>query len=260
MKNNKTYHPNTREALLKHYQTYPKLQTEDIFKYIFQSALGCEHLLASKEKALDYIKREYASSPQTDIPLIERLDGAYSRVYLSVLKTGLSPETLATLFCLSAKKEPHGKQALEAKLAVASALVHDGELPLDRDTFDQMCDAWRSEDYPAVHHSEAFRAAYHPAYRVIDNRYADILPIFSEIDGCFGKGVSPVAIAVTDAKERASLAEMLREIYACDVVDAAEFLKKTADGVSVRPALLVGDDLSCLALEKGAYCVIRLEN
>ena len=54
--------------------------------------------------------------------------------------------------------------------------------------------------------------------------------------------------------------EFINELASMNAIDAAEFLKKMAGGVSVRPALLVGDDLSCLALEKGAYCVIRLEN
>jgi hypothetical protein len=32
----------TRDLLIKHYQTYPKLQTEDIFKYLFVTAKQAE--------------------------------------------------------------------------------------------------------------------------------------------------------------------------------------------------------------------------
>ena len=88
-----------------HFKAYPQLQAEDIFKYLFQSAFGCEHLVSNEEMALAYIKREYETVSYTDAPKIEPLDGEYSRVYLSCLNDGLSLETLAKLFCLSAKKE-----------------------------------------------------------------------------------------------------------------------------------------------------------
>jgi len=159
----------TRALLIKHYQTYPKLQTEDIFKYLFQSAFGCEHLVADEDTVLAYIRREYEAVPKTDAPLIEPLDGEYCRVHLSCLNDGLKPETLARLFCLSSKKEPNGKADLEQKLLVARELVESGEIPLDRTHFDAMLEAWRKNGYPAVRHSETFRSAYRPAYRVIMN-------------------------------------------------------------------------------------------
>ena len=42
----------TRALLIGHYQAYPKLQIQDIFKFLFQSAFGCEHLVSDEEKAL----------------------------------------------------------------------------------------------------------------------------------------------------------------------------------------------------------------
>lgn len=172
----------TRQNLIQHCKNYPALQAEDVFKYLFQSAFGCEHFVSNEEMALAYIKREYETVSCTEAPKIEPLDGVYSRVYLSCLNEGLSPETLAKLFCLSAKKEENGSALLQEKIEVAKALVASGELPLDGDTFAQKLDAWRALGYPAVHHSEAFRNAYKPAYRVIANRYAEQLSLFAKTD------------------------------------------------------------------------------
>lgn len=48
----------TRERLIEHYRSYPDMQAEDIFKFIFHSAFGCEHLVSNESAALEYIKRE----------------------------------------------------------------------------------------------------------------------------------------------------------------------------------------------------------
>ena len=165
----------TRELLIKHYQTYPKLQTEDIFKYLYQSAFGCEHLVSDEEAVLAYIRREYESVPKTDAPLTEPLDGEYCRVHLSCLNGGMEPEVLARIFCLSAKKETGGKADLERKLLVARSLIASGAIPLDLSHFDTMAEIWRKNGYPAVRHSETFRSAYRPAYRVVAAVYAERL-------------------------------------------------------------------------------------
>ncbi len=194
----------TLACLTAHYQTYPKLQTEDIFKYLFQSAFGCEHLVSNEETALTYIKKEYASLTEIPTTLTDKLDGAYTRVHLSCLRNGIRPETLARLFCLSAKKEPDGKVLLEEKLCAVKEWIADGVFPLDADEFERKLAAWRADGYPAVHHSAIFRAEYHPAYRVIANRYADRLDLFSEIDKRHCKGVMTVS---------AEDEEILREVY-----------------------------------------------
>lgn len=194
----------TRKRLIEHYNAYPALQAEDVFKYLFQSAFGCEHLVSNQEAALAYIKREYETVSKTAEPYIEPLDGEYSRVHLSYLNAGLLPEALAKLFCLSAKKEEDGKAALEQKIEVAKELVASGALPLDNDEFTQKLATWKDLGYPAVHHSDAFRTAYKPAYRVIANRYAELLPLLAKMQamkkiiviGCPGAGKSTFARAL----------------------------------------------------------------
>lgn len=191
----------TRLRLLEHFNTYPALQTEDVFKYLFQSAFGCEHLVASEEAVLTYIQREYQTVSAAASSAVEPLDGEYSRVPLSCLHTGLSPKTLARLFCLSAKEEADGKASLEQKIEVAKELVAEDALPLDRDEFMQKLAAWQALGYPAMHHSNAFRSAYKPAYRVIANRYAQLLPLFAQagamkkiiVIGCPGAGKTTFA-------------------------------------------------------------------
>ena len=118
----------TRKCLTEHYKDYPRLQTADLFQYLFQSALGCEHLVTSENDAVEYIKREYAQMKEGGKAFAERLDGDYSRVSLSCLDGGMSAETLGRLFFLSAKKEPLGRESLKEKLSVALAMAKGGEI------------------------------------------------------------------------------------------------------------------------------------
>ena len=162
----------TKELLLNHYTAYQRLEVADIFKFVFQSAFGCEHLVSSEERALNYIKAELERiKDDKSAPRIDALDGDYSRVHLSCLSDEVTPEVLAKYFCLSAKVEEGGKERLLEKIAVARELIADGTIPLSLSDFDELHAKWEAAGYPAIHHSDSFRKAYRPAYRVIANEY-----------------------------------------------------------------------------------------
>jgi uridine kinase len=213
----------TRALLIKHYKSYPELRTEDVFKFLFQSSFGCEHLVSNADAVLDYIKREYETVDRSALPYTDPLDGDYTRVYLSYLNDGLSPETLARTFFLSAKKEENGRALLEEKLSVVSELVDGGDLPLDAETFNGRLNEWRDRGYPAIHHSSSFRDTYRPAYRVIANRYADFMQIFCAIDKLLANGNVTVAIEGGSASGKSTLSEILSELYDCNVFHMDDF-------------------------------------
>ena len=115
----------SRALIIEHYERYPKMRIADLFKYLFQSAFGCEHLVLSEESAIENIKREYANIKKLQTVLTDRLDGEYSRVHLSYLDRGIAPETLGKLFCLSAKAESFGNDELQEKLRVVRELIEN---------------------------------------------------------------------------------------------------------------------------------------
>lgn len=166
----------TRELLLEHYRTYPLLQIQDIFKYLYQSSFGCEHMVSSSEAVTEYIRKEWEDSCGKDEMLIDILDGDYIRVHLNFLKYGLDAETLGRLFVDSAEKEINGRENLEDKLETARKMVSEGELPFSAEEFEKKAEEWKTGGYPPVHHSDIFRENYHPAYRVISKRYVGFLP------------------------------------------------------------------------------------
>ena len=239
---------NTRKLLLEHKEKYPLLRAEDVFKFLFQSALGCEHLVSNEAAVLGYIKKEYETAAAGTRPAVERLDGDYSRVHLSALSDGLSAETLARLFYLSAKKEPEGRARLDAKLSVASEMVESGELPLDAADFGEKLARWREAGFPAIRHSEAFRAEYSPAYRVIAKKFVSFLPLFTEIDRLIARKNAILAIEGGSASGKTTLAQILCEVYGCDVIHTDDFFLRPEQRTPARFAEVGGN------LDRERFC------
>ena len=172
----------TRAFLLAHCQAYPRLELTDLFKALYQSACGCEHLVGDASAAAAYITDEAASCKPHSGAVIEPLDGEYVRVHLDILKDGLSADTFARLFACSAEHHDGAKALLEEKLDVLLRLAAQGEIPFSLEATRAAVDAWKKAGLPACHHSETFRRAYAPAYRLMKAEYARLLPLLSRID------------------------------------------------------------------------------
>lgn len=232
----------TRDLILQHHRTYPLMQIRDLFKFLFQSAFGCEHLVSNEDTAISYIRREYASLARISPTPPDPLDGAYSRVHLSCLQEGLTPETLGKLFCRSAKAEPSGREDLQDKLGAARDLIREGLLPFSPEDFEEKLTAWTEAGYPPVHHSDAFRAAYSPAYRVIANEYIPFLPLLARIDTLPQKEVpTVVAIEGGSASGKTTLARLLEDLYGCTVFHMDDFFLRPEQRTPDRLAEIGGN-------------------
>ncbi len=215
---------NSTKKLLNDYaKRHPKLQIQDIFKFIYQSSFGCEHLVTSKEKAREYIFNEYVNCDFCTKDKIEYLDGDYVRLPLNYIDRGLSIDTLCSLFVASSKKEDSGLAYLKEKLKMAEAMVEAGELPFDINDFIKAKNDWANQGYPAVHHSEIYRCNYQPAYRVIAKKYVEFLPLFIELDKMLKETNVKIAIEGGSASGKSTLSKMLNQVYGCAIINMDDF-------------------------------------
>lgn len=217
------------------------MQIKDLFKFIYQSAFGCEHLVSNIDAVTEYIYKEHGEISTSDHTAVEALDGSYYRVPLSVLNNGLKAETLGKLFFLSAKKEANGKNALTEKLDVAEELIREKLLPFSEAEFKEAAEGWANEDYPAVRHSDIFRQNYHPAYRVISKDYVPFLPLFTELDNRLEKGALKVAIEGGSASGKSTLASILEKLYDCTVFHMDDFFLRPEQRTPERFAEIGGN-------------------
>lgn len=214
----------TIEFLLAQRDRWPKAQPQDLLKALHQSVFGCGHLAEDTGGGLAYLQMELADLSSRPGPELEPLDGDFCRVHLRYLeKSGLAPETLFRLFVLSSRAPAGARADLEKKLNCFLDLAQAGAFPFSYITAVEAAADW-APDYPACHHSRAFRKAYAPAYRVILQKYVPLLPLLAAIDRKLRE--KPQVIAALEggsAAGKTTLAAFLAKIYDCNVFHMDDF-------------------------------------
>lgn len=184
-----------RTAVLETYHRYPVSTMQDIIKFTCQSTFGPAHLLRDTASAVRYVLSEEAGVTDKPSLTLEPLSGGYCRAHLGGELTG---RMIACLFLLSAFTAPSPDDTsavLSERCAVLHDLCRNSELP---ESWEKDLDAWEASGCPTVHHSEGFRNAYAPAYRVISEDSLRFLPFLRELEIRFRKrdASSPFLIAV----------------------------------------------------------------
>lgn len=213
----------TEKKLMEHYQSYPKLQIKDVFKFLHQSSYGCEHLVEDTDKVIEYIRNEVTGYQFDKGELIEELDGDFCRVHLDWIKAGLSAKTLGILFSLSAEPVENGKRMLEEKLVVFKEMVNKGLLPFNLQEVEREIAEWRVNGYMACRHSEEFRSNYGPGYRVIRKEFALFLPLLLQIDRKMQMGRVTTAIEGGSASGKTTLSKVLEKVYGATILHMDDF-------------------------------------
>ncbi len=153
-------------ALLDHARRYPLMEPTDAVKLIYQNEFGGGHMITDEESCLAYLRREYAATkPDPAMPLTEDIGNGLVRVNLAALPQE-QLEELGQAFIRSA----HHQGSVERfcrKLCLLRRLTAAGQFSFDLKTLDAYLTAYAAAGYPMVSHSETYRAAYRPAYRVI---------------------------------------------------------------------------------------------
>lgn len=156
-----------RGILITHARRYPLMQPTDAVKLIYQNEFGGGHLIRDEQACLNYLRREYASvekNPTT--PLYEDIGNGIVRVNLAAVK----PEDLEQLgqdFIASAAKHKGTLDSFLNKLEVLYKLTTEGIFAFDSDALNVYLSEYKLAGYPAVSHSEQYRQAYKPSYRII---------------------------------------------------------------------------------------------
>ncbi len=152
-----------------HRLRYPLMQPVDFGKLAFQSEFGAEHLLADEQAVWRRIREEWETSPMGAPTLNpEPLGNGLCRFHLT--RESFSPEAvtlLTRLFILAAAEHKGTAEGLDARLAALEGLPVDG--------IRAWLAAYRAQGCPPVHHSEAYRLAYQPHYRVLTEARAKLL-------------------------------------------------------------------------------------
>ncbi|HOC41836.1 MAG TPA: hypothetical protein PKJ99_02365 [Thermoanaerobaculales bacterium] len=159
-------------ALADELRLHPDATADDVYKLLHQGVFGPGHAIADRESAASALDEEIAGLPPATVnePLCQPLGGPapMARIHLrTLLAAKEDPAALVDMLVVSSALPAGTAADMDAALEAAVAwLVKGGQWALAGD-LQTLAPGLADGGYPAVHHSEAYRNGYRPAYRVV---------------------------------------------------------------------------------------------
>lgn len=207
-------------------ERYPLMMPSDHGKLAFQSEFGPEHMIADMEQARAFLLEEWRALPHDASPRCpEPIGGGLCRFPLSACRTAAEAGLLAELFFLTAKAHRGTKEGLSEKLSQLERLDVAG--------IKEWTAQWAQSGCPPVHHSDVYRDAYHPHYRLLKEEYALYFPVLVRILRLVqDKSVPNAPIVSIDGRcgsGKTTLAGLIAELFPCNVLHMDDFYLPPAE-------------------------------
>lgn len=187
-----------------HLKKYPLMNNQDIIKLVYQEVMGPNHIIKSFEIALKYIANELNDSSDANNNLYEYLGKNYVRMDIhNYFKFYKNVESLCDLF-------------------VSSLCVKDNRNEL-KETLESLLSLEEIKDYNylPVSHSEIFRNAYLPHYRIIKSSFLTLEHRFFQLSNFMDKlpSKSIVALEGRCASGKSSICDKIKDKYTILPID-----------------------------------------
>lgn len=151
-----------------HWERYPLMEPQDFAKLAYQSEFGPAHLAQSPDRVLTSLLAERKEAGAGPIPP-ESIGNGLCRFHITQALSAPWELSLVGRMFLRTTALTEGTEAgLLEKLEQLAALPVPG--------MGEYLENWRREGCPPVRHSEAYRQAYDPHYRVLRMDLARFLP------------------------------------------------------------------------------------
>ena len=166
----------TNESICDMLTRYPQAQMQDIYKTFYQDRFGAGHMINDTSAVREYLLWEVTAAEADTVvnPYYELTgsEGRFVRVYLRCVNEGLlSAEQLFDAFVRSAQPTKQPQQTWEdewKQIEQAALKVHVVCSDEDREQL-----LYAAHINAAVHHSDPYREAYHPHYRIVERSIFD---------------------------------------------------------------------------------------
>jgi hypothetical protein len=167
-----------RQALLVEFKKYPLLEIQDIYKLVYQAAMGNEHIMHDPEINRKYLQEELSTlEASSDEPLLEYLtsDSSIARLNLRPFKALKgNQEKLLELMNKTTKTIKPSVEYLKHLWKEAEDLAFEGKIPFHKKEMQEYFKQLEKQNFPPVHHSKAVFKNYHPSYRIVIGKQISI--------------------------------------------------------------------------------------
>jgi len=210
-------------VLAAHLERYPHMAPADCVKLAYQHRLGPAHLLSDEAAVLRALKEEWdcvpAGAPHRPT---EDIGNGLCRFHLNdIAEKDLGALILVKLFALTAKEYAAREETLTGELSALEKLPIPG--------MGEWLADYRARGCPPVRHSEGYRLAYAPRYRILKWEYARLFPALLELGRLSRQGKTTAAIDGRCGSGKTTLARLARELFGCGVVHMDDFYLPPGD-------------------------------
>lgn len=164
-----------RQVLTWHTTRYPRLEVQDLYKLVYQGIFGSEHAVIDASQARVWLEREVkalAEGPEEPLLAPVSPDGRIVRVNLRpYMAGGGNLEALLEEFLRTAREHKGTEEQLKQYWWYVEQMAEEQVLGIAATTLQRFFEEMEARGFPAVHHSDAYRRAYQPAYRVVVREY-----------------------------------------------------------------------------------------
>ncbi|HKM29512.1 MAG TPA: hypothetical protein VJZ51_01980 [Bacilli bacterium] len=163
------------DIIIRSYLRYPKSTIEDLLKLVFQASFGGGHMIKDANESLLFL-REECSKLKREKNLHELL---YEYISDDSVRINLRPYLecnfdltyLNEIFVQSANTKVHNENVLNDYLKYLKGLIKNKLINFDYNNALAVISKFENSGFPLMHHSEEYRDAYKPAYRVVDKAF-----------------------------------------------------------------------------------------
>ncbi len=234
---------NFENEFLTQIDLYPKSTAKDLLKFLFQREFGAGHLISDTINSRDLLEKELLHAKIKTDNSIEHIGNGLCRLHLSVIKNNaLSPDTLHKIFLLSACELMGSKEHFLSQVPFLKELSDKHSPLIDVNEFQLLLSDWEKSGCHPFSHSDIFREAYSPTYRVVKKYFCDFLPLLIKIDYLIKDGGRIlVAIDGNCGSGKSTLSTALSEIYNANIIRMDDFFLRDEQRTEARLSEIGGN-------------------
>jgi len=160
-----------KRILLGHVQRYPGLRPQDLYKLLYQAAMGSEHAVQDVAEARSWLEREVRGLHEgPKEPAVDPIapDGRIVRINVRpYLAAQGELDRLFAAFIQTAAEFTGSLDVFQRYLSHTEEMAAAGTLPFSSLELKRFLAKRETEGFPTVHHSDTYRRSYRPSYRVV---------------------------------------------------------------------------------------------